>query len=160
MSYVQALLETILILVFFFGLITKKEMGRISIPEAIRLIKQEMRKIQTLPTLVGESISLKDKEWELPIGVVTRYREESGEWKPFRYTFGMKITDKIKNVESYYKGMFHPMSGFFDGFVATDREMKDWDLCSKCGKEIDIAGITEREVQKMGQIRKGISGQA
>ena len=159
MSNMQALIEAIMIASLFFSLISKKEFGRISIPEAIRMVKADLRKIQTLPTLAGEHISLKDNEFELPTGVITRYREDKGEWKPFRYTIGMKIMDKIHNVEHYYKGMFHPMTGFFDGFVVTDKEMIDWDLCSKCGREYDVAGITEREVQKFGEMRRGMSGQ-
>lgn len=160
MSNTQALIESIMILSLFFSLLSKKELGRISIPDAIRMVKADLRRIQTLPTLAGEHISLKDNEFELPTGVITRYREDKGEWKPFRYTIGMKIIDKIHNVEHYYKGMFHPMNGFFDGFVVTDNELRDRDLCSSCGKEYDIAGITEREVQKFGELRRGMSGQS
>lgn len=159
MSNMQALIEAILILGLFFSIISKKELGRVPIPDAVKLIKSDLKKIQLLPTIEGESISIKDFEFQLPTGVITRYREENGMWKPFRYTLGMMAKDKITNVEHIYKGFFHPMTGYFDGFVPVDKEMRGWELCDKCGKEYDIAGITEREVQKFGQLRRGMSGQ-
>lgn len=159
MSYPQALLLAILILALFFSLITKKELGRIPIPIAINLIKEDLKKIQSLPSSDGNLIPLKGKQIELGESALTRYRDTPEGWKPFRYTIGMKVIDKNINVEHYYKAMFHPMDGFLDGYVPTIRQMEEWDLCPKCGKEYDIAGITKREIEKLGEIRRGISGQ-
>lgn len=113
-----------------------------------------MRKIQTLPTTEGERIELRDYEIEIPTGVITRYVETN----PFRYTIGMKLTNKINNIELYYKAMFHPMTGYFDGFVPTDREMKDWDMCSKCGNEYGYKTHTTADLKKVYEIRREMAG--
>jgi len=156
MSNGQAAIEAIIILALFFSLYTSRTSGRIPISDAVRMLKAELKKIQLLPTIDGEFISIRGKEIELPTGVITRYRTEHKEWKPFRYTIGMKVTDRVNGIEHYYKGMFHPMTGYFDGFVPTDKDIKDWDMCSKCGQEYDVSTFTEEDVKRFFEMRRGM----
>ena len=137
----------------------KKELGRIPLPDAIRLIKQDLKKIQSLPTVAGEEMALKNMEIKIADSAITRYRDTPEGWKAFKYTIGMEIYDKIHNISQYYRCMFHPLDGYFDGYVPTSRKMEEWDLCPKCGKDFDIPGVTRREIEKLGEIRRGISGQ-
>ena len=157
MSNGHAIIEGISILILFFSFLAYKQIGRIPIPEAIRIMKDELKKIKELPTVEGESISIRNQEFTLPSGVITRYRENEGKWMEFRYTIGMTVKDP-NNPARYYKGMVHPYTGYFDGFVPTEKEMRDWDMCSRCGKEYDVATYTDKDLKKLYEIRRGISG--
>lgn len=141
MSNGQAAILVIVTLVLFFSLFQQTRKGRITVVEAIKIVKKELNEIKSLPTLDGGSIYIKDYNVEIPTGVITRSRKEKGVWKPFRYYIGMVLHNKKDDVPNYYRAMVNPMTSFFDGFVPSSTDIIDSDMCSHCGKHYDVRDV-------------------
>lgn len=142
-------------LVLMFVLKERKIGRRLTEREAKEIIIKEFMKKKTMPLPNGK---LEIEEYDITdiTSVISRYETVREERKVFRYSFCILMTHKRTKLPKYVKIYFHPYEGLIDGIVETDKDMRDYDMCSKCGKDYGVKYISPEEVYKMKELFQGL----
>jgi len=94
-----------------------------------------------------------------PAVVLKRYQKNESERVPDVYVIGVKIVDKDE-VEYFYVGMVHTISGYIYGILPRQTEFVAEDICGNCGKYPWVTKIIDTDSFAIFRRKmRGMSGQ-
>lgn len=125
--------------------------------EVKELIMREFAKKKKIPLPDGK-YEFKNVDFEIVGDVILRYAFLRDEVRSeFRYTCTVKALAE-EGQETYYKVSVHPYKAMIVDIVETDRPLKDWDRCTRCGKLFDIKYLPTDELKLLGSLRGYVGG--
>jgi len=146
-----------LFLFFSFILRNRKLSGRMTEREAKELFINEWALKKGVPFNNGFLEAAKF-DLEKLFSVVGKYETIGQERKMTRYAIALKLHDREHNIPRYFKVYIHPYDRMIDTIVECDRDLMDYDMCSRCGKEYTVSYVMGEDIQKFKSYLKDIKG--